>query len=1069
MTNTRKFLARIAAAIGAIVLVAAVPSVRAQSPAPRLITQPINPAQLTTLAGNTRPEANAANDRGMVPDSFQLNHMMLQMRRSNVQEQAFETLIDQLHDRNSPNFHQWLTVSEIGTRFGPATADIQAVTGWLAQNGFAVNVVYTDGMVIDFSGTAGQVRTALHTEIHQLSVDGVAHIANMSDPQIPAALAPAVVGIVSLHDFRARPALTVKFPDGTIQYVVTPVDLATIYNFNPVFNNGNTGQNQTIYLIETADVYSTSDWTQFRSNFGLPSPSSNQLQTIHPNPPPLGDPSCVDPATLPAPPQGPGQDPVAQTEATLDTEYASAAAPGATIVLVACANYTTSAATTATDGLLVALRNLINNATTYSPTIISMSYGESETNLGTANQSYYNIYQTAVAMGVSVFVSAGDAGAAESDRSNKNGQPQTAIHGINVNGHASTPYNVAVGGTDFSDTYSGTNSIYWGPDTGAPWGTAKSYIPEIPWNNSCGNQLLASFLGYSTTYGPSGLCNNLPNVNVSNLSLPGGTAMLATARGGSGGPSACAMGTPATAGVVGGSCKGWPRPSWQTGVVGLPDNANGNVRVLPDVALFAANGPWNHSYAFCYSGPVPSGSMEMQKTCGATTETWKYSGGTSFASPIMAGIQALVNQQANAAQGNPNYRYYQLAAKEYGSSMSTACDSSLGNAVAGSCIFYDITMGNNDVPCTYYSTTAPVTIYNCYGLPAMPPTSAYYGVLSTSNTSYEPAFRARTGWDNATGIGSVNVANLVMSWNVQTNTHDFNGDGKSDIAWRDSSGDTAIWLMNGASVLSSAALGNVPTTWSIVGQRDFNGDGYADLLWRDMSGNTAIWFMNVTQILSSAAIGNIPTTWSVVGTGIFPGEGSSSIFWRDTAGDIAVWLVSVSTVQAPPSVTITAGGLGNLPTATWNLAGVGDFDGDGQSDLLWSDTTNGNYSIWFMNGTQVESSAAVGNVSGWSVAGIGDFNGDGKSDIVWTDGNGDYAIWLMNGATVLASAGLGNIPSPWSIVQTGDYDGNGTSDLLWNDGSGDISIWFMNGVNVSSTAAVGTVPNNWTVQSLNAE
>jgi hypothetical protein len=117
-----------------------------------LITQAINPTNLTTLFGNTRPEANAANDRGRVPDSMLLNHMLLQLQRSDVQEQAFDTLIDQLHDRNSPNFHKWLSVSEIGTRFGPAAADIQTITGWLQQNGFTVNLVYTNGMVIDFPG-----------------------------------------------------------------------------------------------------------------------------------------------------------------------------------------------------------------------------------------------------------------------------------------------------------------------------------------------------------------------------------------------------------------------------------------------------------------------------------------------------------------------------------------------------------------------------------------------------------------------------------------------------------------------------------------------------------------------------------------------------------------------------------------------------------------------------------------------------------------------------------------------------------------------------------------------------
>jgi hypothetical protein len=500
-------------------------------------------------------------------------------------------------------------------------------------------------------------------------------------------------------------------------------------------------------------------------------------------------------------------------------------------------------------------------------------------------------------------------------------------------------------------------------------------------------------------------------------------------------------------------------------VYGLPNNG---VRVLPDVVLFAANGPWQHAFVYCYSG-IPEGGG-TPKPCDSTLNGWNYfGGGTSFAAPIMAGIQALVNQRAGGPQGNPNYRLYQLAAQEYGTAGSMTCNSTNGNAVGPSCIFYDITMGDNAVPCSYY-TTSPVTSYNCFGLPATPPPppANAYGVFApTSSSPYVPAFQAATGWDYTTGIGSINVYNLVMSWNVLTNTHDFNGDGKSDIAWRDSSGNTAIWLMNGASALSSAALGKVPTAWSIVGQRDFNGDGMSDLLWRDTSGDTAIWFMDGLQAMSSVMLGNIPPSWSVLGTGIFPGEGFSTIFWGDTSGNVAIWFVNVSTAAQPPTVTIVPAGLGNLPTATWTLAGVGDFNGDGQSDLLWTDTS-GNYSIWFMSGTSVQSTAPVGKIPNWLVARIGDFNGDGKSDIVWHDGSGNFAIWLMNGATVWASALLGNFPN-MSIVQTGDYDGNGTSDLLWSDNAGNYSIWFMNGANVSSSATLGNVPTTWQVQSHNPE
>src|SRR5208282_910882 len=144
-------------------------------------------------------------------------------------------------------------------QFGPAASDIQTITGWLQRHGFTVNLVYPNGMVIDFSGTAGQIRTTFRTEIHNLSVNGVAHIANMTDPEIPAALAPAVVGVVSLNDFRPNPMVIPKTQETTgNKYAVTPPDLATIYNFNPLFNIGISGQGQTINLIEATDLYATS-------------------------------------------------------------------------------------------------------------------------------------------------------------------------------------------------------------------------------------------------------------------------------------------------------------------------------------------------------------------------------------------------------------------------------------------------------------------------------------------------------------------------------------------------------------------------------------------------------------------------------------------------------------------------------------------------------------------------------------------------------------------------------------------------------------------------------------------
>jgi phospholipase/lecithinase/hemolysin len=303
--------------------------------------------------------------------------------------------------------------------------------------------------------------------------------------------------------------------------------------------------------------------------------------------------------------------------------------------------------------------------------------------------------------------------------------------------------------------------------------------------------------------------------------------------------------------------------------------------------------------------------------------------------------------------------------------------------------------------------------------------------------------------------------NLVVPWAA---VHDVNGDGKSDIVWRDTSGDIAVWEMNGAATIANGALGNVPTTWSIVAVRDFNSDSKFDLLWRDTSGNTSIWFMNGTSVASTASLGNIPINWKVAGTGDFNSDGYGDILWEDSSGNLSVWLLG-----SGGQVTST-GGLGSVPPATWSVVGIADFNGDGKSDILWRDTS-GNTSIWFMNGTAVSSAVGVGNIpTNWSVVGTGDFNDDGFSDILWEDTSGDVAVWLMNGASVLSSGGFGPLPpATWTLAAIGDFNGDGKSDLLWRDTSGDTAVWFMNGTAVSSTGTVGNIPANWKVQSANAD
>jgi hypothetical protein len=299
--------------------------------------------------------------------------------------------------------------------------------------------------------------------------------------------------------------------------------------------------------------------------------------------------------------------------------------------------------------------------------------------------------------------------------------------------------------------------------------------------------------------------------------------------------------------------------------------------------------------------------------------------------------------------------------------------------------------------------------------------------------------------------------------------HDLDANMISDIVWRDTSGNIAVWLMNGTGVASSGGLGNVPTTWSIVGQRDFNGDGNADLLWHDTSGNVAIWEMNGTTILNSSGtfVANVPTTWSIVGLGDFNADGMGDLLWQDASGNVAIWEMNGTAVLNQNSSFVAT-----VP-GQWSIKGVGDFNGDGMTDILWQDSS-GNVAIWEMNGTAIlnPSSSFVANVpSQWSIRGTGDFNGDGSSDILWQDTSGNVAIWEMNGTTISNSNSsfVGTVPGPWSIAETGDFDGDGKSDLLWRDASGNTAMWLMNGTAVASTVSLANVPTNWTVQAVNAE
>ncbi len=807
------------------------------------IAGPINENQLVTLSGNIHPAANSSNDRGPVSPSLAMTDLILVLSRSPEQQAAFDAFVASLNDTNSPNYHQWLTPEQVGEKYGPSTADIATITSWLAGHGFTNAQVTKDRMSIRFSGTAGMVNQTFHTEIHNLVVNGVPHIGNMSDPQIPAAFAPVVVGIKSLHNFfprpqhhmgqavqrssqtgkwvrepspattavrslgttssatLAKPALTAK-PEfgisvgGTSPYLVediSPWDFATIYNVAPLWTAGIDGTGQTIAIAGTsainigesttgigaaANANGSNDVATFRTFFDLPTNNSwNQPIQMSGNSAPLT--VCTDSTgTLPysTDPCGIGD----LEENSLDVEWSGAVAKNAQIILVS--SYPASASD---DTLYDSESYIVDHLTAH---IMNVSYGECELGLGTAgNVQYYNLWETAASEGIAVFVASGDSGSASCDQGgDANGVPAPAESGLSVSGLASTPFNTAVGGTDFSwcpltsgDGCASEASTYWNTgNNSTTQSNAKGYVPELPWNDTCTSPLALSYMKnlfngtnfYGSYPGSGGQTLSVTDAETGCNALGyyaqqlqqngyGGLLNLVDTVGGSGGPSGCVVNSTSPNGVSLGTCttgstttgvsnssialtnNGWPKPSWQAGVAGIPGDG---VRDIPDVSFFASDGFLSSSaYLVC----VSAASQDPECTYATSSEPFAQEvGGTSVATPAMAGVMALINQKTGAAQGSPNAELYALAAKQnYG-----GC-SAESTATNNSCYFNDIDQGTIAMPCDYngYVTTPSP---NCVIAHA----GDYFGILS--------GYSAGTGYDLATGLGSLNIANVVNGW-----------------------------------------------------------------------------------------------------------------------------------------------------------------------------------------------------------------------------------------------------------------------------------------------------------------
>jgi len=428
---------------------------------PPRITRPVDESAAIRLGRTTHPLATPANEVGRAAPGLRMEGILLQLTRSPEQQAELEQLLADQQDPASPSYHRWLTPEEFGERFGPALEDLDAITGWLEGRGFQVTDIARGRSTIEFSGTVRQVEGSFHTEIHRYSVGGTIHVANAGDIAIPEALAPVVSGLVSLHDFSRRPLhRVVSAPAADLiggSHAMVPYDFAAIYNVAPLWSNGFDGSGQTIAIPGRTDI-KMSDVSLFRSTFGLP---GNNTQVIVNG----KDPGLVSTDE--------------ETEAVLDVEWSGAIARGATVKFVV------SASTNSSDGVDLSSLYIVDN--NLAP-VMSVSFGDCESDLGPSGNQFYNgLWSQAAAQGISVFVAAGDSGSAGCDApmstGNRGANTTTpAALGFAVSGLASTPYNVAVGGTEFNDTAS--PSTWWNTSNDSHDASAKGYIPEVVWNES---------------------------------------------------------------------------------------------------------------------------------------------------------------------------------------------------------------------------------------------------------------------------------------------------------------------------------------------------------------------------------------------------------------------------------------------------------------------------------------------------------------------------------------------------------------------------------------------------------
>ena len=709
--------------------------------APRVV-QTVDANRVVTLARSHFSFLDGMKATSVVDAATPMNHLQLVLRRSAARQAALDQLSADQHNPNASRYRQWLTPKQYGDQFGVLDSDIAAASAWLSSQGFKVNAVYPNRMQIDFSGTAGTVDAAFHTqEKRYVFKDGSKHVVNAGDIQIPAALKDITIGVSGLDDVRPQPLsaphstsrheaastgvaqeistprspknLSIPNNGSPLSRLLVPNDMVTMYGIRTIRNNGVVGSGISIALIETGSLLHSS-WDNFTSAFNL-ARYGGSLSQINPQ----GPADCEANGTM--------GDYDHDDFVVMDAEWATAIAPGANIVVANCND---SYGRSLVDSTMTNLVNASNR-----PNIISVDFYLAEDSVsGTYKTLLDDIWAQADVEGISVFVPTGNYGPGDAS-------------GLAANALATSPHVTAVGGTDLADVLDGTTDRYFAKTPSAVGGSALSYVPEIPWNSSCGNGVAAKRLGYNRVIG---YCNDILRGHASIADHFGYSA---------------SNGAPSTVDA---------KPVWQSGVYNA---ANDQSRDVPDVAVFGGSFN-NYSTVVICNSSYPCTAIPNSNNASSNL-------GTQMSSAVFSGIQALMDQGlaargTTAYQGNAAPVLYSLAAAEYGTPSGTlpstlsACNADNGATGTAGCVFHNVTRGSISDDCSRADVAPPSNCY-VYSSSDIGGGFTYYYGLNTADaspTSYgvdNKAYGARPGWSFASGLGSVNATNLLIAWRAFEN------------------------------------------------------------------------------------------------------------------------------------------------------------------------------------------------------------------------------------------------------------------------------------------------------------